>query len=114
MRTEKRVFRLKSGEWSVWNVQDGEGDVVGNKVTDLDLGYKIEEPFQTTSGLQQEASLRAAQQPWANENGVNFLSFDFYMGAQAHFQMYHRIDKDPGQMTMSGDEYFPLAGGKMV
>ena len=57
---EKRVFRLQDGQWSVWNMQDIEGDVVGSKLTDLE--FRLVRPL-VDPAFSQEVTVGACKIP---------------------------------------------------
>lgn len=115
--TERRVFRAKLGQWSIWNVNaDHE---VWSKFTDLDIMHTIHEPSLVRVGdhvrePMQRVEMRSVIRPFKVADKDNWLTLDFFMGHKAHWDMTHRIDPSENSSMISWDEYFPLPGGKMV
>lgn len=82
---EARVFRLKDGEWSLWNT-DRNGTVT-EKITDLIL---VQEAELHSSFV----ALRASKHPSRDGKGVSkYLGIEFYLGETLFWTMYHGIEQ---------------------
>ena len=120
IKLEKRIFRLRNGQWSVWSVQDIDGEVAGSRLTDLELLSVITSPG---PGLSQEVTLGASKIPWRTGNfWITDFTLTFFLGPNGHWKMWHHIDATPlgttrpiteaenaANVLFSDDEYFPLA-----
>lgn len=98
LEAEARVFRLKNGEWSLWNT-DGHLTVT-KKITDL----TVERDY-----LGSFTKLRAVQLPWEDGNGVNkYLGLDFSR-EDTFWMLHHRIEQKEGQVnTVQGTTYYKI------
>ena len=116
-RVEKRAFRIKMGQWSMWAVRPDEGrDRISWKQADLTLD-EVEAPKQggpTEADAMQKAVLRGG--PWGNERGANAMAMCVWMGKQPWWQLSHQIDRHgPGASEVCSDEFLPVVeGGGMV
>ncbi len=101
--SEKRVFRLKDGYWSIW-VADSDGTVV-EMLTDLTLGSEVAPP--PLEG-QQQAALEAVLQPWKSGKELNmFLKLEFKIGPPLQlWTMHHQIVKE-GKTMQQLTDYVP-------
>lgn len=96
--TEARVFRLKGGQWSLWNT--GNGRSVTEKITDLTMEDEL------TPGY---AKLRTVRPQWVDGRGITkYLGFDFFEYGQLWWTMHHRIEKKDGQTTLQKTTYKKL------
>lgn len=94
---EARVFRLKDGEWSLWNT-DRNGTVT-EKITDLILIQEAERHLKFVT-------LKASKHAWKDGKGLNkYLGMEFYLGETLSWTMYHRLEQSEGEGTLQVTKY---------
>ena len=97
-KTEKRVFRLKNGDWSFW-AADRNGTVT-KKLADLKLGPEVAPPSVGNQMATLEASTR----------GEVFMKLDFCIGPKAWWSMRHQAKNEGGETMEQFDFYIPGRG----
>ena len=113
---EKRAFRISNGRWSMWNVDNVQGeDIVGSKVADLMLREMAAPKDVAGNGLQ-EARLHGG--PWEDTLGTNSLTICVWVGRQLCWQSMHQIDRPGGRQVPSisqscSDEFWPAVEGRV-
>ena len=100
-KIEKRAFRIRHGQWSMWAVQEVEGlDVVSIKLADVML-CEVASPMQMRvieADVVQKAALRGG--PWRDQHGANAMAMVVWVGRQTCWQMTRRITR---QVTGVGE-----------
>ena len=116
---EKRIFRLRDGKWSIWGMQDIEGDIAGTKLTDLEFRLVV---ASVGPVLSQRVTI-ASENPWQHMDRWNNFTLTFFLESNAYWDTWHEISTTLGSLqsmtvgeyaantSRSGDQYFPLTGG---